>query len=227
MKSIFSFSQTNSVITATVPDTITSWAITAFSIDPMTGLAVTKQPTKLTVFQPFFVSMNLPYSIKRGEIVSIPISVFNYMEDEDGEEATITLYNDDLEFEFIDSKEEIFERGRPSKERTKTVVVRQHEASTSFKIRASKIGSIKIKVVAKSVLAEGDGVERYLLVKAEGITHYMNSPIFVDLRNSPEFSKDMQIHIPSDEVVPDSIQIEASIIGDILGLPIGNVNKLM
>lgn len=82
-----------------VPDTITSWIVTGFSIDPVTGLGLTREPSKLTVFQPFFVSLNLPYSVKRGEVVTIPCTVFNYLETD--VEAELTLENENNEFEFM------------------------------------------------------------------------------------------------------------------------------
>lgn len=90
-----------------VPDTITSWVITGFAVDPITGLGLTKQPKILNVFQPFFVSLNLPYSIKRGEVVSIPIVVFNYMETD--QSAEVVLHNADNEFDFVEPTNEIVE----------------------------------------------------------------------------------------------------------------------
>lgn len=94
-----------------MPDTITSWVITGFSVDPVTGLGLTKNPSKLEVFQPFFVSLNLPYSIKRGEVVSVPIVVFNYMEQDVN--AEVTLHNEDQDFEFVEPTNEVEEA--PSK----------------------------------------------------------------------------------------------------------------
>lgn len=85
------------------PDTVTSWIITGFSIDPVTGLALTNESKKLTVFQPFFISLNLPYSIKCGEVVTISCIVFNYMDDDIV--AALTLENKHNEFEFIDGTE--------------------------------------------------------------------------------------------------------------------------
>lgn len=88
-----------------VPDTITSWVISAFAVDPVSGLGLTQRPKTLNVFQPFFVSLNLPYSVKRGEIVSIPVVVFNYMETD--QTAEVTLHNVENEFEFVELDNEI------------------------------------------------------------------------------------------------------------------------
>jgi CD109 antigen len=214
--------------TKKVPDTITSWIITGFSVDPVHGLGLTRQPSKFNVFQPFFVSTNLPYSIKRGEVVSIPILVFNYMESD--QTAEVTLFNIENEFEFEAVKEdENHERRRKratETQRKKNVNVKaQSGTSVSFMIRPLKVGHITIKVVATSAVA-GDGVERQLIVEPEGVTQYMNKAVFIDLRNNPEYKANISIKIPPN-AVPDSTKIEASAIGDILGPSIDNLDKLM
>lgn len=73
-------------------------------MDPITGFGMTKMPRKLEVFQPFFVSLNLPYSIKRGEVVSIPIVCFNYMDTDIT--AEVTFDNTAQDFDFVDVAEE-------------------------------------------------------------------------------------------------------------------------
>uniref|UniRef100_A0A3Q3DFW4 Alpha-2-macroglobulin domain-containing protein n=1 Tax=Hippocampus comes TaxID=109280 RepID=A0A3Q3DFW4_HIPCM len=61
----------------TVPDTITQWAAGAFCVSSVGfGVAPT---TALTVFQPFFVSLTLPYSVIRGEMFTLKATVFNYL----------------------------------------------------------------------------------------------------------------------------------------------------
>jgi CD109 antigen len=48
----------------TVPDTITSWIVTAFSMSPEKGLGLDPTAEKITAFQKFFIKLYLPYSIK-------------------------------------------------------------------------------------------------------------------------------------------------------------------
>lgn len=218
-------STSNKTITKKVPDSITSWIITGFSVNPETGFGLTKQPSKLNVFQPFFVSTNLPYSIKRGEVVSIPVIVFNYMEDD--QPAEVTLFNAEEEFEFVDVKNDGNRAKRAIEtERTKTVLVKSQSGATiSFMIRPFKVGHITIKVVARTAVA-GDGVERQLIVEPEGVTQFKNQAVLIDLRNTSELNSNISISIPS-FAVPDSTKIEASAIGDILGPSIENLDKLM
>lgn len=61
----------------TVPDTITKWAAGAFCVSSV-GFGVSPN-TGLTAFQPFFVSLTLPYSVIRGEVFTLKATVFNYL----------------------------------------------------------------------------------------------------------------------------------------------------
>lgn len=63
----------------TVPDTITSWITSAFAMNEAEGLGVAPTTAKLEVFRPFFIRLNLPYSVKRGENLALQVLVFNYM----------------------------------------------------------------------------------------------------------------------------------------------------
>ena len=62
-----------------VPDTITSWVADAFAVSPLHSMSIAR-PATLTVFKPFFVTINLPYSVIRGELVEITLTVYNYLQ---------------------------------------------------------------------------------------------------------------------------------------------------
>ncbi|KAK5869014.1 hypothetical protein PBY51_009978 [Eleginops maclovinus] len=64
-------------VSVTVPDTITTWETEAFCLSSQGfGLAPRKE---ITVFQPFFLELSLPYSIIRGEHFELKATVFNYL----------------------------------------------------------------------------------------------------------------------------------------------------
>ena len=205
---------------------MTSWIISGFSVDPIDGLSLTKQPSTLTVFQPFLVTTNLPYSIKLGEVISIPILVFNYMDV--NQTVEVTLFNDEEEFEFVE-----FYDGKPTDRmrnletlKTKTVDVMSRSGVTArFMIRALKVGLITIKAVGRTGLA-GDDLERQLLVEPEGVTQFRNQALLVDLQSSHELKTTIEIDVPS-HAAPDSTKVEVSVMGDILGPSIENLDNLM
>lgn len=201
-----------------VPDSITSWMISAFSIDPEMGLALTKVPKTLEVFQPFFVSMNLPYSVKRDEIVAISIIVYNYFEDDI--DAELIVYNENNEFEFIDNDSNQLQR-------KKALTIKSNEGvSHSIIFRPKKVGLISIKATAKSAMA-GDGVVQLLLVEPEGLLQFENEAILVDLRGMSKMDVQyLDIDIPED-AIPNSTYIEIKCMGDILGGTIMNLQNLI
>lgn len=84
-------------------------------------------------------------------------------------------------------------------------------ASTSFMIKPKKVGLITVKVTARSSYA-GDGVEKTLLVKPEGVPQYLNHAMLVDLRDKAKFDSNFTIDIPKN-AVPDSTRIEVGAVG--------------
>ena len=51
----------------------------AFCLHPEAGLGVAA-PDTLLVSQDFFAELSLPYSVKRGEVFPLNITLFNYIE---------------------------------------------------------------------------------------------------------------------------------------------------
>ncbi|KAJ6646228.1 CD109 antigen, partial [Pseudolycoriella hygida] len=207
-----------------VPDTITSWVITGFAMNEVYGLGLTKSPTNLNVFQPFFISLNLPYSIKRGEAVAIQIVVFNYMDT--SVSASVTLENPNQEFVYSDPSNEVSQTPKVETSRKKRIDIKSNDGSpVSFLITPTKSGLITIKVTAVSSRA-GDAIEKMLLVVPEGVPQYKTQALFVDLRDKAEFSDNFTIEIPKN-AVPDSTRISVSGVGDIMGSSIKNLDKLI
>jgi CD109 antigen len=83
-----------------VPDTITSWLISAFSLNQANGLGLNENPTSLRVYRPFFISTTLPYSVRRGEQLTLSIQIFNYLTSD--QDVSVTMSNDAQQFEFKD-----------------------------------------------------------------------------------------------------------------------------
>ena len=65
----------------TIPDTTTTWVMQAVAINNKTGLGIAT-PLRIVGFREYFTSLTLPYSVKRGEQVSLLATVFNYHDQE-------------------------------------------------------------------------------------------------------------------------------------------------
>ncbi|KAI9585832.1 hypothetical protein GQX74_001679 [Glossina fuscipes] len=197
---------TSATVTKSIPDTITSWVITAFAVNEKTGLGMTEKPFKINVFQPFFIDVNLPYSVKRGEVIAIPVIIFNYMDKT--LDAEITMDNTDKEYDFTEVSNEIEESILSTQKRMKRVSVPPNSGeSVSFMIRPAVVADIELKISAASQLA-GDAIHKKLKVEAEGVTQYENQALFLNLEEPHKAS--LEVDIPP-EAVKDSEYVEFSI----------------
>jgi hypothetical protein len=86
--------EANVLITA--PDSITSFHLTAVSMNDVYGLGLTEKFTTLKVFQDFFIVMTLPHHCKRTEIVTLPIRIFSYLPSD--QSVTLSVARNDAEF---------------------------------------------------------------------------------------------------------------------------------
>ena len=83
MSLFFSFTKIYSLtgekdILTELPHTVTSWVGGGFCTNLETGIGVSESTT-IKGFQPFFVSLTLPYSVIRNEVINLPVTVFNYL----------------------------------------------------------------------------------------------------------------------------------------------------
>uniref|UniRef100_A0A6G1SQR0 TEP1-F n=1 Tax=Aceria tosichella TaxID=561515 RepID=A0A6G1SQR0_9ACAR len=224
-----------------VPDTITSWQLSAFSMHEAHGLALSSGITSVRVFRPFFIKLNLPYSIIRGEIVNIQAVIFNYSNRPMA--ARVTLDNKRNEFELVEATNSLVgedDNKKPQREKRSNdndsnrdsesrlvQVPAQDGVSVSFLIRPLKLGHIDIRVLAQGDHV-GDGVVKKLLVKAEGQTQHFNKAMLVQLAGPQQSSwrQNVSIAVPAN-AVPGSQRVQVSAIGDILGAGLSNIDDLL
>ncbi|XP_062608191.1 CD109 antigen-like isoform X3 [Saccostrea cucullata] len=209
-------------ISTTVPDTITSWIASAFAINSASGLGIADTTAKIEAFKPFFVSLNLPYSVVRGEQVVLQANVFNYLSQDT--DVIVTLEkNDDFRSIVMDAS------NNPtyvSQTQTATVQVPSGQAkSVFFPIVPAGLGMVDLTVKAQSTLA-ADGVRRQLLVEPEGVPKEYNTPILIDLKDTNTFTKTVPISLPA-SVVAGSQHVKVTAIGDLMGPTVNNLDKLL
>jgi CD109 antigen len=197
-------------VNQTIPDTITSWIVTGFSLSGDYGIGITNEPTRIEVFREFFVKVDLPYSIKAGEHIDLPITVFNYLKQ--NVQAKVTLDNDKNEFQFV-------ERGAEYKnyqKKEKTISIDAESAQTmTIEIRPLKAGKVTIKITAVATADTSkfeDGLERPLLVEPEGVRIYENKATLFNLRLENDITKTITVDIPQDYVA-ESIKVSVSAYG--------------
>jgi hypothetical protein len=60
------------------PHSITDWVLNTVCISSTEGLGMAPE-TSVRVLKPYFMDFNLPYSVKRGEVLPLKVSLFNYL----------------------------------------------------------------------------------------------------------------------------------------------------
>ncbi|XP_060084301.1 CD109 antigen-like [Ylistrum balloti] len=207
-------------LTVTVPDTITSWVATAFAVNKDTGLGLAPSPSNLEVFMPFFIRMNLPYSVVRGELLVLQVDVFNYrrpawtlvvMENNPDINNVVSTQSGWTDYSTRVGRWMWVESGKV--------------ASAFFPIIPRKVGDLQIKINAFG-LKFSDSVERKLRVEPEGTPEEFNNPVLIDLASAANFKTRIPIDFPPN-AVDGSKRVRAAVIGDVMGPSINGIEKLL
>ncbi|MBP1706570.1 MAG: hypothetical protein H6Q39_294 [Chloroflexi bacterium] len=135
----------------TIPDTITTWMLRAVALSKTKGLGVAEN--QLKVFQPFFLSVDLPYSAIRGEEFPVKIAIYNYLNQPQNVQVQIEPA---AWFDLLDSA-------------SKTVAIEANDiGGVQFNIRPTRLGNAnEVKITARSPQA-ADAVIKKLIIEAEG-----------------------------------------------------------
>ncbi|XP_038009294.1 alpha-2-macroglobulin-like protein 1 [Motacilla alba alba] len=208
-----------------VPDTITEWNANTFCVAD-TGFGFSPL-TSLRVFQPFFVDVSLPYSVIQGETFRLKATVFNYLKDCIQVHTTLT------------ETSELKVDACPSCQFTSCLCA--NEAKTfEWNVTATRLGRVNVTVtsvaeethslcgnnIAVTPLQGGrDAVIKSLLVKPGGVLQEKTQNAFLcpaDNTISEEFS----LTLPA-EVLEGSARVMFSVIGDIMGPALQNLDQLL
>ncbi|KAG5268327.1 hypothetical protein AALO_G00211350 [Alosa alosa] len=209
----------------TVPDTITTWEMEAFCLSPQGfGLA---PPVQLTVFQPFFLELSLPYSIIRGETFELKATVFNYLPKCIMVTVTPTPSSD---FTLTPSSDGQYSSclcadGRKT---FKWTLVPSVLGEMSVTVSAAAKPSRTLcgnEVVTVPERGRVDAVTRSLKVKAEG-TEKSESFSWLLCPKGGALTEEVELKLPA-ALVKGSAKASVSVLGDILGRALKNIDSLL
>ncbi|KAH9379212.1 hypothetical protein HPB48_018700 [Haemaphysalis longicornis] len=147
--------------TSTVPDSITTWEVSAVSVAPGGGICV-QEPLKILVFKRLFLQVNLPYSVIQNEQIEIPATVYNY----DNKERTVRVAMLGTRDVCSGAKE-----GQPSAVRTVQVPAGQG-TTVVFPVVPLAAGESLIHVAAVSDQGERDAAKVKLRVEVCAVSRF-------------------------------------------------------
>ncbi|KYO44645.1 hypothetical protein Y1Q_0010454 [Alligator mississippiensis] len=216
----------NRNVTVTVPDTITQWKAGMFcTAENGFGLAPT---TSLRTFKPFFVKPTLPYAVIRGETFVLKATVFNYLPKCIMIQVTLAeSSNYQLEL---------------CKSCLYTTCLCGNEAKTfQWEVTPTYLGLVNITLSTEALATkELCGKERPF-VPARGRTDTLIKPLLVQPEGvlvekahssllCPKEGNPVQALVPlklPSNVVKGSARATVSIIGDIMGIALQNLDQLV
>ncbi|XP_053957332.1 thioester-containing protein 1 allele R1 [Anastrepha ludens] len=207
-----------------IPSSMTSWVLSAFSLDPITGLGLTNPTKTLQSYKEFYISTEVPYSIRKGEIIALPFVITNNKDSD--LDVEVTFYNTAQEFEFppLDAK------GDPTPKielySRRTVRVLAHSVKPiAFIVKPKRVGPINVKAVANSPLA-ADTVETTLLVEYPGAIETINHGFLFEFSSGPQTKMNISANVPRNAIA-GSTKIQITAVGDVIGSLLGNIEHLI
>ncbi|XP_030043082.1 alpha-2-macroglobulin-like protein 1 [Microcaecilia unicolor] len=215
----------NELVPVTVPDTITNWETSMFCTSDI-GFGLSS-PVTLTAYKPFFVESTIPYSLVRGESCPIKITVFNYQLSYMKIKVTLAKSADFR----VEGCEDCSYTSCIAAEETIT---------TTWLITPNTLGEINFTVSAEAlstteqcygqetvVPEEGqkDTIIKPLLVKPEGVTVEETRSAFLSVKESSA-TEVFSLNIPA-EAVEGSARAKVSVVGDIMGTSLENIENLI
>ncbi|XP_072567855.1 alpha-2-macroglobulin-like isoform X2 [Paramormyrops kingsleyae] len=212
-------------VTHTIPDTITKWVAGAFCTSPVGfGLAPSAQ---LTAYQPFFVSLTLPYSVVRGEVFTLKASVFSYLP------RCIMV-----QVSLAESDEFTAQACEGCK--YKHCVCEEEARTFRWILKPAALGEVTIAVSAEALRTQElcgnevvtvpergrtDTVIRKLLVEAEGTKETITHNALLCPADGP-VEKDVSVKLPEVHV-EGSVKAFLSVLGDLMGRAMQNLDRLL
>jgi CD109 antigen len=188
----------------TVPDSITTWMLRAVAVSKEKGLGVAED--SLLVFQPFFLTIDLPYSAIRGEEFPVSVAVYNYLDT--AQNVQVDIEKSDW-FELLD-------------ESSKTISIAANDiGGVQFKIKPTKLGIKDVKITARSPQA-ADAVIKTTIIEPEGVAR----EIIDNLTLTGGITKSIDTTIP-DVVVVDSGRAYIAVTSSFLTQTIDGLDALL
>ncbi|XP_063055865.1 complement C4-B [Engraulis encrasicolus] len=204
----------------TMPDSITTWEIQSVSLSQSHGICVA-EPLDIKVFKDVFLSLRLPYSVKRFEQLSIPVVVYNYGSNR--QELAIHMKQ----------AEGLCSPAAKTSNSYQRITVEANSATTvTFPAVPMTFGEIPIMIQLYSTEIEFgvDAITKMLSVKPEGLLSTKEETFYLNMDGRSDSNYIIQGEFPNN-TVPDSgtnvfVKIEGEIFGKTSAVPMLEASKV-
>ncbi|XP_010853776.1 PREDICTED: LOW QUALITY PROTEIN: ovostatin homolog 2-like [Bison bison bison] len=209
----------------TIPDTITQWEASGFCVNGEAGFGISSIAS-LEASQPFFVEITSPSSVVRNERSDLIVSVFSYLN------TCVEIFTQ------LEASQDFEADISTPKDNSSEIIQASEKKTYVWTVTPKKLGKVNITVVAESRqnsacpneaperqnLNWKDTVIKSLLVQPEGIEKEMTQSFLICTQGT-KVSRQVDLNLTND-VVEGSTRAFFTVMGDILGLAIQNLENL-
>ncbi|XP_057560123.1 LOW QUALITY PROTEIN: ovostatin homolog 2-like [Hippopotamus amphibius kiboko] len=209
-----------------IPDTITQWEANGFCVNGEAGFGISSKTT-LEVSQPFFVEMTFPSSVVQNEQSDLIVNVFSYLN------TCVEI------FVQLEASQDFEANISTPKDNNGEIIQAGEKKTYVWTLIPKKLGKVNITVVAESKQSSTcpseapekqnlnwkDTVIRSLLVEPEGIENEVTQSFLICTQGTTA-SRQVVLDLPNN-VVEGSARAFFTVVGDILGLAMQNLENLL
>nr|XP_053627804.1 alpha-1-inhibitor 3-like [Cherax quadricarinatus] len=216
----------------TVPDTITQWVGKAVCVHPEKGVGLSQRKSIIT-FTPFFLDLTLPPTVKRGEILPVKMSIFNYL----NQAIPVTVQvEESSEYDILE------EPGQQGLGKQSSCLPAQDKVVRTVRIKPGVIGEVNITVTAfvdhqfsgacgsgDTSITRRDALIKPIKVEAEGFLREKTWTKYIcteDVKTGDDSLEQWELQTPS-HIVEGSDRAWVTAVGDLLALTLENLGNLI
>ncbi|KAI3381185.1 hypothetical protein SNEBB_008612 [Seison nebaliae] len=217
-----------------VPKTTNSFLVDVFSLSRLTGLSMLSKPIDFESTRTFSIQCEFPSQIRVGEIVGIPIDIFNYdiidiwsliILPQNDNYKFIQIGDDGMAPQFVDGYKTFYKL--PSKDHHIAIILQAGEVRRihlALMPRPER-GSISIRIEGISPV-RSDSCNGEMELISEGIENYYHTAYLVDMRTTAKNLENFYINNtdyfirPLQSVfsyVPGSPECKSYVVGEVAG----------
>ncbi|GAB6025191.1 C3 and PZP-like, alpha-2-macroglobulin domain containing 8 [Chamberlinius hualienensis] len=216
-----------------IPHSITEWTGSSFCVSSETGLGMSL-PVSIKAFQPFFLSVTTPLSVKNEETIPLTVSIFNYLSS--CFPLVITL-EPSGSFEIISNSTNVT-----------TCICGSKSFTHKYLIRPIEIGSVNVTIKAHSIplthsnstdticlnqsevanVVAYDAITKSLLVKSQGFPQEKIQSNWICRKDETEETTVLEylLEVPLD-TINKSARATLTFTGDVMGPTLSGLESLV
>ncbi|EAA12832.4 AGAP008368-PA [Anopheles gambiae str. PEST] len=183
-------------IEKSLPDTITTWVVSGFSVGPANGLQILKKPLQIKSQKRIFVQLHMPPSIKRFEEVSVHCLVHNY-----GKAINVSL------------------EVRPTMKVTPLYLAQGATENVRVSVSSSSVGVLTLEVFLRDSKGKVlDSVRQSIPVRPEGLIRTVEDVRVLDFPQQSKLTFNLALPAIEQNLDVNYREVTLSVVGTFLNL---------